>query len=69
LQAKTPPSLRKRRSPAGLAMAAVDALNVAWTALTGTRGDRCWLVARKPAPGDVRRRPADEAWLAPREGV
>ncbi|MEP7027523.1 MAG: class I SAM-dependent methyltransferase [Candidatus Eisenbacteria bacterium] len=47
-QAKTPPSLGKRRGAQALVVAGLDALNAGWTALTGTRGDRCTLVARKP---------------------
>ena len=48
-QAKTPPSgTRRRAALEGLALAALDTANVAWTALTNTRGDRCTLVARKP---------------------
>ncbi len=52
-QTKIPPTLAKRRSGAGQALAfplyALDAVNAAWTALTGTRGDRCELVARRSA--------------------
>ena len=48
-QSKTPPSLAKRRGAQALAVAALDAGNVAWTALTGTLGDRCMMVARRPA--------------------
>ena len=45
-QSKTPPSFAKRKGPGALAAAALDALNVPWTNLTGTAGDRCTLVAR-----------------------
>ncbi len=48
-QGKTPPSLRKRRGADALAVAALDALNAAWTGVTGTAGDRCTLTARKAA--------------------
>ncbi len=47
-QSKTPPSLGKRRGARALAVAGLDGLNAAWTALTGALGDRCTLVARKP---------------------
>jgi 2-polyprenyl-3-methyl-5-hydroxy-6-metoxy-1,4-benzoquinol methylase len=46
-QSKTAPSLNKRKGAGALAVAALDALNVTWTNLTGTAGDRCTLVARK----------------------
>jgi SAM-dependent methyltransferase len=46
-QSKTPPSFAKRRSAGAFAVAALDALNVGWTALTGALGDRCTMVARK----------------------
>jgi len=46
-QSKTPPSLLKRRGPGALLVAALDALNVPWTNLTGTAGDRGTLVARR----------------------
>jgi SAM-dependent methyltransferase len=46
-QQKTPPSFTKRRGPGALAVAALDAVNVSWTAITGTAGDRCTLVARR----------------------
>ena len=45
-QSKTPPSFNKRKGAGALAVAALDALNVPWTNLTGTAGDRCTLVAR-----------------------
>jgi 2-polyprenyl-3-methyl-5-hydroxy-6-metoxy-1,4-benzoquinol methylase len=52
-QTKIPPTLAKRRTGAGRALAvplyALDATNAAWTALTHTRGDRCELVARRGA--------------------
>jgi SAM-dependent methyltransferase len=48
-QAKTPASgTRRRAALEGFALTALDTVNVAWTALTNTRGDRCTLVARKP---------------------
>jgi SAM-dependent methyltransferase len=47
-QAKTPPARTKRRGAlTGLALDAIDSLNVPWTRWTNTRGDRCTLVARK----------------------
>ena len=46
-QSKTAPSLAKRKGPGALAVAALDALNVTWTNLAGSAGDRCTLVARK----------------------
>jgi SAM-dependent methyltransferase len=46
-QSKTPPSLAKRKNVGALAVAALDALNVGWTALTGRLGDRSTMVARK----------------------
>ncbi len=46
-QSKTSPSLAKRRTAGALAVAALDALNAPWTALTGSLGDRCTMVARK----------------------
>ena len=53
-QSKTPPSLAKRRGPRALAVAALDAANTAWTALTGALGDRCTMVARRPATDGAR---------------
>jgi len=49
-QSKTPPSLHKRKGARALAVAGLDAVNAAWTAATGTAGDRCTLTARKVAP-------------------
>ena len=50
-QAKTPPAATRRRGPvAGAVLTALDAANVAWTRATGTRGDRCSLLARRVAP-------------------
>jgi len=46
-QSKTAPSFAKRKGPGALAVAALDALNVAWTNTFGSAGDRCTLVARK----------------------
>ena len=46
-QSKTAPSLAKRKGPGALAVAALDAVNVAWTNAFGSAGDRCTLVARK----------------------
>lgn len=53
-QTKVAPSLAKRHGAAGVAIALLDAANVAWTAVTGTLGDRCDLVARKPQPAGTR---------------
>jgi SAM-dependent methyltransferase len=50
-QSKTPPSLAKRRGAQALAVAALDAANGAWTALTGALGDRCTMVARRAHEG------------------
>lgn len=50
-QAKVPPSWSgKRGTPAGLAAFVLDAINAAWTAATGTLGDRCEVIARRRAP-------------------
>ncbi len=50
LQTKTPPARMKRRGALeGMALDLLDTVNVAWTRATNTRGDRCTLVARKPA--------------------
>jgi SAM-dependent methyltransferase len=47
-QSKTPPSRTKPRGALEqAALGAIDAVNVAWTRATNTRGDRCTLVARK----------------------
>jgi SAM-dependent methyltransferase len=48
-QSKTSPSLVKRQGAQAIAVAMVDVLNAGWTSLTGTLGDRCTMVARKPA--------------------
>jgi SAM-dependent methyltransferase len=53
-QSKTPPSFAKRRGAQALAVAALDAGNAAWTALTGTLGDRCTMVARRPTLDQAR---------------
>jgi 2-polyprenyl-3-methyl-5-hydroxy-6-metoxy-1,4-benzoquinol methylase len=46
-QSKTAPSFAKRKGAGALAVAALDTLNLTWTNLTGSAGDRCTLVARK----------------------
>ena len=49
-QAKTPPSSTRRRGALeGVVLAALDAVNVAWTTATNTRGDRVTIVARRGA--------------------
>ncbi len=50
IQSKTPPSRTRRRDPVtGTVLSALDTLNVAWTQSTNALGDRCMVVARKPA--------------------
>lgn len=46
-EAKTPPSFAKRRGAGALVVAGLDAVNAAWTRLTGRSGDRVTMVARK----------------------
>ncbi len=52
-QTKVPPNFAKSRRGAArlaaLGVYIVDGANAAWTSLTGMLGDRCELVARKPA--------------------
>jgi SAM-dependent methyltransferase len=52
-QSKVPPGFSKRRRSGAVlgavALYALDAVNAAWTGLTGSLGDRCELVARRPS--------------------
>jgi SAM-dependent methyltransferase len=52
-QAKVPPNPAKRPGIQGWLLYAVDLVNLVWTLLTRSAGDRCELVARKPMAAGI----------------